>query len=68
MFTFEYNQDNRSAAIVENGTEVTVVTCGQHVAAAFVRWLNCVNPQQPTDVQVGLWLMHFVRANSSLEG
>lgn len=67
MYTFTYSRDNRTAVIAENGVEVSTITAGEKMAAGFVRWLNCVNPQQPGDEQIGLWFMRFVESNPTLE-
>lgn len=68
MYTFNYCSDNRSATVLENGVEVSTVVAGEKMVAGFVRWLNCVNPQQPGDELIGLWFLQFVRSNPSLEG
>ena len=68
MYTFNYSRDNRTATIFENGVEVSTIVASEKMAAGFVRWLNCVNPQQPGDEQIGLWFMRFVKSNPSLEG
>lgn len=54
MYTFTYQTDNRSGVIAENGTEVITLTTSQEQIAGYVRWLNCVNPQQPGEEQLSL--------------
>ncbi len=68
MYTFNYSRDNCSAVIIENGFEVTTIVANERMAAGFVRWLNCVSPQNPGAEQIGLWFMRFVESNPSLEG
>lgn len=66
MYTFTYQADNRSGVISENGTEAITLTASQEKIASYVRWLNCVNPQQPGEEQLSLWFMRFLKSNSQL--
>ena len=66
MYTYTYHADNRSGVIAENGTEVITLTGSQEQVAGFVRWLNCVNPQQPGEEQLSIWFMRFLRSNPSV--
>ena len=67
MYTFTYSEDNRTGTVAENGVEVISLTCSQEQIAAYVRWLNCVSPQQPGEEQLGLWFIRFLKSNPTLE-
>lgn len=66
MYTFTYQTDNRSGVIAENGVEVIALTGSQVQIAGYVRWLSCVNPQQPGEEQLSLWFMRFLKSNQQL--